>query len=110
MSSFRSNRPDQTPNPPGSSAPAPSITVEFIGLAESRAGVASATFRAHVLGELTAALCRRFPAFCGSDSKLAGQPGPAWTMNINGDRFVDDMDTPLNDNDVVLLMSLDAGG
>ena len=35
---------------------------------------------------------------------------PSLVANLNGDRFVSDPSTPLNQNDCVLILSADAGG
>jgi molybdopterin converting factor small subunit len=90
------------------------VRVEFYGIPRQRAGVATASVVGTRLGELIQELARQFPLFardcvvedCLADSCL--QPG--YTANLNGERFTSDPATVVCDNDVVLIMSLDAGG
>jgi hypothetical protein len=39
-----------------------------------------------------------------------GAPHRAYRLNVNGDRFVTDLATPLERGDALLVMSADAGG
>jgi hypothetical protein len=61
------------------------------------------------LGDVFRDLARRFPALaetCIQERCLR----PGFTANLKGERFTTAPETPLNDGDTVLLMSLDAGG
>jgi molybdopterin converting factor small subunit len=40
----------------------------------------------------------------------AGWVEPAFRINLNGDRFLDDPATPLTAGDVLILISADVGG
>jgi molybdopterin converting factor small subunit len=82
--------------------------VEFFGIPRERAGVSELEVDATTLGELLHALAARFPDLRplvtrdGLDSSVAA--------NLNGDLFVRDLETRLDTNDHVLLLSADAGG
>ena len=82
--------------------------VELLGLPRERAGVSSVELQAETLGELMSSLAARFPTF----RELIAQDGfrPSIVANLNGDRFVTDPLTPLNDHDHILILSADAGG
>jgi molybdopterin converting factor small subunit len=90
------------------------VRVEFYGIPRQRAGVATANVAGARLGELIQELARQFPLFardcvvddCIADSCLR----PGYTANLNGERFTTDPATLVCDSDVVLIMSLDAGG
>jgi molybdopterin converting factor small subunit len=84
------------------------MRVEFLGVPRERAGVSVLELQADTLGQLFAALARRFPAFAElvSDDRLR----PSMVANLNGDRFVSDPGIALNSDDCVLILSADAGG
>jgi molybdopterin converting factor small subunit len=84
------------------------MRVEFLGLPRERAGVAEVDVDADTLGQLLDALASRFPAL--ADLVRGGRLHPACTANVNGDRFVTDPRTALQDDDCVLILSADAGG
>jgi molybdopterin converting factor small subunit len=84
------------------------MKVEFFGVPRARAGTSSLEMQAETLGQLLGTLTARIPAFASlidSDRLL-----PSLVANLNGDRFVSDPDTPLAENDCVLILSADAGG
>jgi molybdopterin converting factor small subunit len=84
------------------------MRVEFLGLPRERAGVAEVELQADTLGQLLATLAVRFPAF---DALVSGDRlQPSFVANLNGDKFVSDPRTRLQDNDCVLILSADAGG
>ena len=82
--------------------------VELLGLPRERAGVAELELEAATLGQLFAELTRRFPSL--SDLLIKQGMRPSIVANVNGDRFVMDPATPLEDDDRVLILSADAGG
>jgi molybdopterin converting factor small subunit len=84
------------------------MRVELLGIARERAGVAELQLEAETLGQLLTALVARFPALSGFIA--AEQLAPSLAANLNGDRFVTDPSTPLNERDFVLILSADAGG
>jgi molybdopterin converting factor small subunit len=90
----------------------PLMHVEFFGVPRERAGTSRLEVQADTLGQLLRTLVVQFPSF----DKLMGGTGPAvrlhpaFVANLNGDRFVSDPGTPLNENDCVLILSADAGG
>ena len=84
------------------------MRVELLGIPRERAGVAELDLKADSLGQLLAALARRFPSF---EELIATDHLCPWIVaNLNGDRFISDPTTPLHDNDCVLILSADAGG
>lgn len=89
--------------------PQPSVVVEFYGIPRLRAGVDRAEVAAASLGEVVQRLADQYPqlaAACFQGDRLH----PAYTANLNGQRFVRDPRTPLADGDVVLILSAEAGG
>ena len=90
------------------------MRVELLGLPRERAGVADLELQAETLGQLLRALVMRFPSFSEfviSDRADGGaRLQPALTANLNGDRFISDPRTPLDEGDSLLILSADAGG
>lgn len=84
------------------------IRVEFLGIPRERAGVADLELQADTLGQLLAALASRMPSL--SELILKDRLQASFVANLNGDQFVSDPDTPLHDDDCVLILSADAGG
>lgn len=85
------------------------ITVELFGIARSRAGVARTTAAGRSLGDVLADLAGRFPNL--AESCIDGRRfRPGFAANLGGQRFVTSPDTPLADDDTVLIMGVDAGG
>ena len=82
--------------------------VEFFGIPRERAGISRLEVQADTLGQLLGALATEIPSL----GNLIGldRLDPVWVANLNGDRFVSDMATPLRENDFVLILSADAGG
>jgi molybdopterin converting factor small subunit len=82
--------------------------VEFFGVSRERAGMSRLEVQADTLGQLLGTLVDRFPSF---DQLIGvGRLHPAFVANLNGERFVSDPETPLGNNDCVLILSADAGG
>jgi molybdopterin converting factor small subunit len=84
------------------------MRVEFLGLPRERAGVAELELQAETLGQLLTALVIRFPAL--GELIAADRLRSSFVANLNGDRFVSDPQTLLDDDDCVLILSADAGG
>jgi len=82
--------------------------VEFFGIPRERAGMASYDVQAGTLGQLFKALAEQIPPLGTLICKDRLQS--ALVANLNGDRFISDPETPLGENDCVLILSADAGG
>ena len=84
------------------------MRVEFFGVSRERSGVAERHAQAGTLGELLRTLAADHPAL--AELMTDGRLHPSLAANINGDRFVRDPGTPLDDRDSVLILSADVGG
>jgi molybdopterin converting factor small subunit len=84
------------------------MRVEFYGVSRQRAGVGMLEVSAATLGQLLGILSSQVPSL--SDLIVGDRLHPALAASLNGDRFVRDPQTPLDDDDCVLLLSADAGG
>jgi len=84
------------------------MRVEFYGVSRQRAGVGTLEVSAATLGQLLTILSSEVPAL--SDLIVGDRLHPALAASLNGDRFVRDPQTPLGEEDCVLLLSADAGG
>jgi molybdopterin converting factor small subunit len=84
------------------------MRVEFLGVPRERAGVAELELEAETLGQLLAVLAVKFPSL--SELISEGRLQPSVVANLNGDRFVRDPRTRLEEGDSVLILSADAGG
>ena len=84
------------------------MRVEFYGVSRQRAGVGTLEVSAATLGQLLTVLSSEVPAL--SDLIVGDRLHPALAASLNGDRFVRDPQTPLGEEDCVLLLSADAGG
>ena len=82
--------------------------VEFLGVPRERAGVAELDVRAETLGRLLETLAARMPGL--AELIAADRLHPSLAASLNGDRFISDPETPLRDEDRVLILSADAGG
>lgn len=82
--------------------------VEFLGVPRERAGVAELDVRAETLGRLLETLAARMPGL--AELIAADRLHPSLAASLNGDRFISDPQTPLRDEDRVLILSADAGG
>jgi len=82
--------------------------VEFFGVPRERAGISELELPADTLGQLLGSLAERMPSL--SEIIQHDRLHPAFVANLNGDRFVTDPDTPLGADDLVLILSADAGG
>jgi sulfur-carrier protein len=85
------------------------ISVELYGVPRLRAGTKLMRVEASTLGQALVELGRICPAL--EESVLhQGRLHEAFQLSLNGDRFVSDPQTPLQEGDVLLLLSADAGG
>jgi molybdopterin converting factor small subunit len=91
------------------------VRVEFFGVPRIRAGVSFVEIGdVATLGELLKVLANRLPTLQGDCLRLAG--GATWELtehcvaNLSGHRFVRDLGQPLEPDDVLLILSSDAGG
>ena len=82
--------------------------VEFLGVPRQRAGISELEVQADTLGELFGTLAAKIPSL--GELITADRLHPAIVANLNGDRFVSDPETPLIEDDCVLILSADAGG
>lgn len=85
------------------------VKVEFFGIPRARAGVTETTADGSTAGEMLEDLARRFPKLaecCIEGRRLK----PGYTLNLRGDQFLTDPQVKLIDGDVLLFLSLDAGG
>ena len=82
--------------------------VEFLGVTRERAGVDEIDVQADTLGRLLGTLSARMPAL--AELIAVDRLHPSLAANLNGDRFISDPETPLGDDDRVLILSADAGG
>jgi molybdopterin converting factor small subunit len=85
------------------------ITIEFFGVPRLRAGTSSVQLDAVTLASALGGLGRICPALLGT--VLTGESvHSAYCVCLNGERFLTDPATPLEDGDVLLVMSADVGG
>lgn len=84
------------------------MQVEFLGIPRQRTGIAKLEIQAATLGQLLGTLAARIPSL--SELIAADRLHSSLIANLNGERFVSDPATPLDENDCVLILSADAGG
>ena len=84
------------------------MQVEFLGIPRERAGVGELQIDAATLGQVLDELSIRFPAL--REFITDGRLHPACAANLNGDAFVCDRDTRLDDADHLIILSSDVGG
>ena len=82
--------------------------VEFLGIPRERVGLAEVTVEAATFGELLQNLSARFSGF--ADLMEGRQLHSSVAASLNGDTFVSDPQTPLGDDDRLLILSADVGG
>lgn len=82
--------------------------VEFLGVPRQRAGISKLDVQAGTLGQLLGTLAARVPSL--GELISADRLHSTLVANLNGDQFVSDPETPLAENDCVLILSADAGG
>lgn len=87
----------------------PRIRVEFYGIPRLRAGVPETEVGATTVGGALRSVLAEHPALAGGIlSEVGALPG--FRLSLNGNRFVDDPCTPLQEGDALLVFSVDAGG
>ena len=85
------------------------ITVELFGVPRMKVGRPAVELEAATVGDALTTLETRFPAL--RDAVLRdGQLLPSYIASINARKFVRDPRTPLQEGDVLLLMSATSGG
>ena len=82
--------------------------VEFLGVPRDRAGIAEIDVEAETLGRLLGTLAARMPGL--AELIAVDRLHPSLAASLNGDRFISDPETPLRNEDCVLILSADAGG
>jgi molybdopterin converting factor small subunit len=82
--------------------------VEFLGVSRERAGIDEIQVEADTLGRLLGTLAERMPGL--AELIHVDRLHPSLAANLNGDRFISDPKTLLDDDDRVLILSADAGG
>jgi molybdopterin converting factor small subunit len=84
------------------------MVIEFLGIPRERAGISEMEVDAETLAQVLRALSARCPGL----SELITAEGlhPSIVANLNGDEFVSALDTPLSQDDRLLILSADAGG
>ena len=82
--------------------------VEFFGVSRDRAGTDELHVRAGTLGGLLATLAARMPRLAELIER--DRLHPSLAASLTGDRFISDPETPLCEDDRVLIVSSDAGG
>ncbi len=85
------------------------ISIELFGVPRLRAGTGLVRLEAVDLGSALEGLALACPGLDGS-VVLGGRAHPAYKLSLNGDRFVTEPETTLNDGDVLLLLAADVGG
>ncbi len=85
------------------------VAVELFGIPRARAGVAQTRASGSNLGDVLADLATQFPLL--AETCINGRSlRPGFIVNLSAQRFVTSPDTPIQSDDTVLLLSLDAGG
>ena len=85
------------------------VQIEFFGIPRTRAGISHIAVEATTLGAALQQVADLVPGWgdaCLEDNQL--QRG--LIANLNGQRFISDIDTLLNPGDSVLILSADVGG
>ena len=82
--------------------------VEFLGVPRERAGCDELDVEADTLGRLLGTLAVRMPGL--AELIVVDRLHPSLAVSLNGDRFISDPETPLGNDDRVLILSADAGG
>lgn len=85
------------------------VTIELFGIPRIRAGRGQVVVDAGTIGEALTRLARLCPALQGTIVE-GDHVHPAYRLSVNGDRFVADPQTRLDDGDALWLLSADVGG
>jgi len=84
--------------------------VELFGQARALAGTSSVEVEAGTVAQALAALAVQFPSLVGPVLDLDGGVTPAYTLNLDGKRFLRDLDELLQPDDRLLIFSTLSGG
>jgi len=82
--------------------------VEFLSVPRRLTGTSHIEVKAETLGQLLTTLAAQFPEL-GTFITL-DRLHPSFVASLNGDQFVSDPETALDESDHVLILSADAGG
>ncbi len=85
------------------------VVVEFFGIPRARAGVPVTTCGGETLGQVFTELAARFPELAETCFE-SGRLRPGYIANLDGQQFIDDPKTLLNDGQAILILSADVGG
>lgn len=85
------------------------VTIELFGIPRIRAGRRQFEVQAATVGEALTGLAQLCPTLEGAIVE-GDHLHPAYRLSINGDRFVADPQTRLDDGDALWLLSADVGG
>ena len=84
--------------------------VELFGTARVLAGVTLVEVSAATVRDALRQLAADYPALVGTVLAADGTPTPAYMLNLDGLRFVPDLDEPLAESSRLLLISSLSGG
>lgn len=84
--------------------------VELFGSAQLLAGRRALEVSGRTLGETLRNLAAEVPALVGTVLEADGRLTPAYTVNLNGRRFLRELNEPIASTDEVLLLSSLSGG
>lgn len=89
------------------------VTVEFLGLARRRAGRPAIALQFEgpqtSLGTILDELTQQLPNL-GQELRAGRDLSPHWTICVEGQRFIRDPDTAIQDGQCLWVVSADAGG
>jgi molybdopterin converting factor small subunit len=85
------------------------VTVEFYGVPRLRAGVGRLEVEGTTVGEALRGLAQACPTLDGTVLRDA-TVHPAYRLSLNGERFITDPATRLDDGDALILVAADVGG
>jgi molybdopterin converting factor small subunit len=91
------------------SVDAPTVTVEFLGLARHRAGCPELVVAGRTVGELLGAVGSACPGLGGlmrEDGTIARQ----YLVSVDGERFIDDTTEAVPTGSRLLILGADSGG
>ena len=85
------------------------LHVEFYGIARTRTGVADTEVAVGTLADVLEELGARYPEFSRTCVRC-GNLANGFAANLGGDRFLTNPGEPLQEGDVLLILSADVGG
>ena len=84
--------------------------IELFGQPRLLAGVRTESVPGGTARQALMALAARHPQLAGAVLAVDGRLTPAYVLNLNGTRFLADLDEPVQDSDELLLISSLSGG